>query len=153
MNSGGRACLSASSSREDPPRSRNTSVRRAYTSPQDGTLGIPPSSTVRGNGSRRRWTYRQEPPQHVSHITCAQNTQNQSIRRQNFSNNGREVGHKRRRGRRSRKQSEVHDIMMCDEFAVIEERNPLEESYPHFPGFVFDPTTRKHFRIAPEHSG
>ncbi|KAK6018319.1 hypothetical protein OSTOST_16105, partial [Ostertagia ostertagi] len=153
MNSGGRVGLSASSSREDPPRSRNTSARRTFCNPQDGAIGVSPSTAVRGNGGRRRWAYKQEPPPQVTHIACTQNNQNPSIRRQNFSNNGREIGYKRRRGRRSRNQSEIHDIAIGDEFAVIEERNPLEESYPCFPGFVFDPTARKYFRIAPDHSG
>ncbi|KAK5966044.1 hypothetical protein GCK32_001661 [Trichostrongylus colubriformis] len=63
------------------------------------------------------------------------------------------TGHKRRRGRSRRNHSEVHDIAIGDEFPVIEERNPIEEGYPCFPGFVFHPATRKYFRIAPDHSG
>nr|CDJ86056.1 unnamed protein product [Haemonchus contortus] len=153
MNSGGRVGLNASSSREDQPRSRNASTRRTCFNSQDGGLGIPTSSTVRGNGNRRRWAYRQEPQLQVTHIACPQYNSNHTIRRQNFSINGRETGHKRRRGRRSRNHTEVHDVIMGDEFAVVEERNPLDETYPYFPGFVFDPTTRKHFRIAPDNSG
>ncbi|KAK5980978.1 WD repeat-containing protein [Trichostrongylus colubriformis] len=153
MNTGGRVGLGASSSREDTSRSRNASVRRNCYAPQDGAVGAPPLSAVRGYGSRRRWAYRQEPPLQVTNIACAQNNQSQNIRRQNFSINGRETGHKRRRGRSRRNHSEVHDIAIGDEFPVIEERNPIEEGYPCFPGFVFDPATRKYFRIAPDHSG
>ncbi|KAK6024840.1 hypothetical protein OSTOST_09282 [Ostertagia ostertagi] len=121
MNSGGRVGLSASSSREDPPRSRNTSARRTFCNPQDGAIGVSPSTAVRGNGGRRRWAYKQEPPPQVTHIACTQNNQNPSIARP-----------------KTKMFSIVREgnIAIGDEFAVIEERNPLEENYPCFPGFI-----------------
>ncbi|VDL84235.1 unnamed protein product [Nippostrongylus brasiliensis] len=40
-----------------------------------------------------------------------------------------------------------------DDLTTADERNTGDDTYPCFPGFVFDPVTRKHFRIAPEGSG
>lgn len=143
--------LSTSSSREDLPRTRNSSARRGY-SAQDGALGIPATSFARGNGNRRRWAFRQDTQHPVTQVACAQNANTHSVRRQNWSVNEREKGQKRRRGRRSRNHTELHDVAICsEEFETTEERT--EDSVPCFPGFVFDPVTRRHFRIAPDHSG
>ncbi|KAK6741642.1 hypothetical protein RB195_009484 [Necator americanus] len=143
MNNPGRIGICASSSREDVSRSRNTPVRRASFNPQDALSPSGPF-TSRGNHSRR-WTYRREPPHQMNPVAIPnQNSQCQSFRQHIWSNNLREKNQHGRRRRRNRNYSNCQ--------SNVEEMDTTEDA-PHFPGFMFDPLTRKHFRIAADHSG
>ncbi|KAE9417244.1 hypothetical protein Angca_007591 [Angiostrongylus cantonensis] len=152
MSSAGRAAgLCASTSREDLPRSRNNSGRRASSGSSEALSGAPNTSDLCGHGcrGRRRYVCRYNSPVHVNATAfqmsgANQGHQNRNNRRQNYSNNARETRHRGRSGRRTRHLAEMH---------TIEEQDPLEDNVPCYPGFVFNPVTRKHFRIAADHSG
>ncbi|KAJ1374899.1 hypothetical protein KIN20_038010 [Parelaphostrongylus tenuis] len=156
MSSGGGVGRAAAGlSREDLPssRSRNNSVRRTAFAPSEALLGVPNTSAFHGGRGRRRFVCRYDSPVHPSAVVPSQicgvnqNQQSHNYRRQNFSNNSRETGRRGRGGRRIRHRSEINIV------TEIEEADPPEDSVPCYPGFVFDPVTRKHFRIAPDYSG
>lgn len=154
MNRGDRTGLCASSSREDLQRSRSTSSwRRTSCSITQDVPGMPFSSVSRGHANQRRWKYKLESPQQTPHT----NNHNNNIRRQNWSNHVRERGDKQQRGQRARNNSKFRcydsNAAIVEDYIAAENRRPTEDMCPNFPGFIFDPVIRKHFRIAPDHSG
>ncbi|EYC27967.1 hypothetical protein Y032_0008g270 [Ancylostoma ceylanicum] len=144
MSNPGRIGVCASSSREDVSRSRNTPVRRVSSFTQQDVVLPSASSAVRGNHTRR-WTYRRDPPQQMNAVAVPnQNNHCQNFRRHNWSNNVREKSHQGRHQRRNRNYSSCQ--------SAVEDMDTTDD-VPQFPGFVFDPVTRRHFRIAADHSG
>ncbi|KJH53087.1 hypothetical protein DICVIV_00772 [Dictyocaulus viviparus] len=147
-NSVGRAKGSCNSiSREDQLYTRTNSRCTVFT-PSEALLGVPTISAVRVSCGRRRYIYGNDSSvRQVNAVACSQMReakQGNNYRRHNWSNNTRETVQRERCGRRSRHRSEVQ---------VTEESDPLEAHVPCYRGFVYNPVTRKHFRIAADNSG
>ncbi|VDM62377.1 unnamed protein product [Angiostrongylus costaricensis] len=139
MSSAGRAGgLCASTSREDLPRSRNNSARRAGSGPSEALSGVLNTSDLRGYGcrGRRRYVRRYDSPVIIRAVIIVDKTIQTMQERQDIVE---EAG------------DELDIAQKCT--VTIEEQDPLEDNMPSYPGFVFNPVTRKHFRIAGDHSG